>query len=46
MGDNFLIYRPDDEDVIVNVRFDTDNETVWLTQNQMADLFSTLQNRI
>lgn len=39
MANNMIIYKTDDDVVSVDVRFDPDNETVWLTANQMAELF-------
>ena len=33
----FIIFRTQDEKISVNVRFE--DETVWLTQGQMAELF-------
>ena len=46
MSNNFLIYKTEDEKVEINVAFDTENETVWLSQNQMAELFSTTKQNI
>ena len=39
MSDNFLIYRTEDEAIEVEVRFDQEAETVWLTLDQLAMLF-------
>ena len=33
----FLLFKTEDQDISVDVRFD--DETVWLTQEQMATLF-------
>ena len=38
-NNKIIIYKTEDEKVSVDVRFD--NETVWLTQMQMAELFDT-----
>lgn len=46
MSGNFLIYKTEDDLIEVNVRFDMNSETVWLTQNQMADLFTTTKQNI
>ena len=35
-----VLYQPD-ENIRLEVRIDTDTETVWLTQQQIADLFAT-----
>lgn len=34
-----MIFQTEDREVSIDVRFDTDAETVWLTANQMAELF-------
>lgn len=39
MNDSILIYETEDDKVKVDVHFDGDHETVWLTANQMAILF-------
>ena len=39
MNDSIVIYETEDDKVKVDVHFDGDNETVWLTANQMAILF-------
>lgn len=39
MSDNFLIYKTEDKRVEVEVRFDQEAETVWLTLDQLAQLF-------
>lgn len=44
MSNNFLIYKTEDEKVEVDVRFE--NETVWLTQAQMAELFDTTKQNV
>jgi hypothetical protein len=38
-GGQFLVYRTQDGKLKIDVRFD--DETVWLTQQQMAELFQT-----
>ncbi|MFA7234053.1 MAG: virulence RhuM family protein [Terrimicrobiaceae bacterium] len=40
----FLVYPTEDGRVKINVRLE--NETVWLTQQQMADLFQTTKQNI
>ncbi len=40
----FLVYRAEDGKVQIDVRLE--NESVWLTQNQMAELFQTTQQNI
>jgi hypothetical protein len=40
----FLVYRADDGRVKIDVRLE--NETVWLMQQQMAELFQTTQQNI
>ena len=40
----FLVYSPEDGSVKIEVRLE--NETVWLTQQHMADLFQTTQQNI
>lgn len=44
MKDEIIIYQPDEQSVTLEVRIDED--TVWLTQAQMADLFQTTRNNI
>ena len=39
MSNNFLIYKTEDEKISVSVRFDEDNETVWLSLDQLSFLF-------
>lgn len=39
-----IVYQPDSESSKIDVRID--DETVWLTQIQMADLFQTTRNNI
>ena len=39
MSDSFLIYKTEDEAVEVDVRFDNEKETVWLSLDSMASLF-------
>lgn len=44
MKDEIIIYQPDEHSVSLEVRIEED--TVWLTQTQMADLFQTTRNNI
>lgn len=44
MKDEIIIYQPDEHSVSLEVRIEED--TVWLTQAQMADLFQTTRNNI
>ena len=44
MKDEIIIYQPDEQSVSLEVRIEED--TVWLTQTQMADLFQTTRNNI
>lgn len=44
MKDEIIIYQPDEHSVSLEVRIEDD--TVWLTQAQMADLFQTTRNNI
>lgn len=37
--DNIIIFKTDDDNISVDVRFDPKAETVWLSANQMAVLF-------
>jgi hypothetical protein len=39
-----ILYRSQGDDVAIDVL--VESETVWLTQNQMAKLFSTTRNNI
>ncbi len=39
-----IIYQPDDNSTQIEVRIE--DETVWLTQTQMAELFQTTRNNI
>lgn len=41
---HFLIYEAEDGAIRIDVRFE--NETVWLTQQLMADLFQTTQQNV
>jgi len=40
----FLVYSPEDGQVRIEVRLE--NETVWLTQQHMADLFQTTKQNV
>jgi hypothetical protein len=44
MKDEIIFYQPDKHSIRLEVRIE--NETVWLTQNQMAELFQTTRNNI
>ena len=44
MKDEIIIYQPDEQSVRLEVRIEED--TVWLTQAQMAELFQTTRNNI
>lgn len=44
MKDEIIIYQPDEQSVSLEVRIE--EETVWLTQAQMAELFQTTRNNI
>ncbi len=41
---HFIIFKTDDEKIAVDVRLD--EETVWLTQQQIAELFDTARSNI
>ncbi len=43
-GGQFLVYQTHDGKLKIDVRFD--GETVWLTQQHMAELFQTTQQNI
>ena len=43
---NMLIYKTEDELVEVDVRFDNENDTVWLSLNQMVKLFDRSKSTI
>lgn len=43
-GDRFLVYHTQDGKLKIDVRFE--GETVWLTQQQMADLFHTTKQNV
>lgn len=46
MSDSFLIYKTEDEAVEVDVRFDNEKETVWLSLDAMASLFDRNKSTI
>ena len=46
MSDTFLIYKTEDEAVEVDVRFDNEKETVWLSLDDMASLFDRNKSTI
>lgn len=41
MKNEIVLYRPDDLSEHIEVRIDEKTETIWLTQQQIADLFGT-----
>ena len=41
MKNEIIIYRPDEKAEHIEVRIDEENETVWLNQYQLAELFQT-----
>jgi hypothetical protein len=43
-GGQFLVYRAEDGRVKIEVRLE--NESVWLTQQQMADLFQSSKQNV
>lgn len=44
MNNNIIIFKTDDEKVSIDVRFE--EETVWLNQMQMAELFNTTKQNV
>ncbi|CDE43483.1 putative uncharacterized protein [Clostridium sp. CAG:768] len=44
MENKIIIYQTQDGQTKIDVRIE--NETVWLTQNQMAELFQTTKQNI
>ena len=44
MENEIIIYQTQDGQTKIDVRIE--NETVWLTQNQMAELFQTTKQNI
>ena len=46
MASKIIDYQTDDGGLSVDVRLDSENNTVWLTQKQMADLFDRDQSVI
>lgn len=43
-GGEFLLYQAEDGRIRIECRFE--EETIWLTQQQMADLFQTTQQNV
>ena len=43
MKDEIVLYQPNDQ---LSIEVKLENETVWLTQQQMAMLFNTTRNNI
>lgn len=41
-----IIYNTDDGEVKIEITLDHENKTIWLTQNQIADLFSIKSNTV
>ena len=41
MKNEIILYRPDELTEHIEVRIDEKSETIWLTQQQTADLFGT-----
>jgi hypothetical protein len=41
MKDEIILYRPDELAEHIEVRIDEKTETIWLTQQQIAELFGT-----
>ncbi|MFT5779994.1 MAG: hypothetical protein ACI837_002955 [Crocinitomicaceae bacterium] len=41
MKDEIILYRPDELAEHIEIRIDEKTETIWLTQQQIADLFGT-----
>lgn len=41
MKNEIILYRPDEQSEHIEVRLDEKTETIWLTQQQIADLFGT-----
>jgi hypothetical protein len=39
MKDEIVLYRPDELAEHIEVKLDVDKETLWLTQEQIAQLF-------
>ena len=46
MNENFETVKFEDEDFFLDIRLDKANETVWLTQDQIAELFSVDRTRV
>ena len=42
-GNEIILYQPDS---IISLEVRVEDETVWLTQQQMAELFQTTRNNI
>lgn len=42
----FKMIRFEDDDFIVDVRADIENETIWLTQDEMTSLFEVSTDNI
>jgi len=43
-NDILVLFKSDDQKITVDVRFD--EETVWLTQNQIAEVYDTTRPNI
>ena len=46
MNKNFDVIVFNDDEISLEVNFDSENETVWLTQKQMSDLFDVTTDNI
>lgn len=46
MKNKFDVIVFNDEDTSLEVNFDKENDTVWLTQKQMSDLFDVTTDNI
>lgn len=46
MNKEFDVILFNDEDISLEVNFDKENDTVWLSQKQMADLFDVTTDNI
>ncbi len=44
--DKYQLVTFEDEDFVLNVRTDADNQTVWLTQDEIAKLFGKARSTI
>ncbi len=42
----FIIYQFDDNDIKIDVKFDEDKETIWMSQKELSILFNTDRSTI